>query len=190
MARPITTVLVVLVALMLCVPAFAQGTHKSKDQNEERTYVLVEFTGLDVTCTSLPSQKDVDNRVAELQRENADRAKANKAVVDEVKKLNTELAAKKRELAAAKEDAAKQEAQRAVDDVTAQIEGKKSEFKILTTWNAPKRFSKFAAAQKYIDEVYKEAQVAKERAAKKEQAEKDKAEKERAAKEKQASKND
>ena len=174
MSRKAVAALVLFAVTAFCVPALAQTTHSSKD-NSDRAYVLVEITGFDVNCSTFQAQVDVNARVAELRQLNAERAKENKVLLDEVKKMNTELAAKKREVSSAKEDDAKAEAQRAVDDLTAQIEQKKTEEKLLTRWNAPKYFSKRADADKYIEQVYKESEAAKERAAKKEAAEKAKA---------------
>ncbi len=116
-------------------------------------------------------QKEVNNRIAELQRDNAERLKGNKAITEEVNKLTGQLTAKKRELANAKDDAAKQEVQTAIDDLTSQIAAKKSEAKLMTTWLPPKYFGKRADADKFIEQVVKQAEAMKEKAEKKKEKE-------------------
>lgn len=144
--------------------SFAQTT-THKDENSERCYVIVERTGLEVNCTVLPSQQEVNNRIAQLQKDNSETAKANKPIEDEAKKLMGQLTAKKRELANAKEDA-KADLQKQVDDLTTQIAEKKAEIKLYVTWKPPVHFSKQADADKYIMQVTKQAEADKEKAAK------------------------
>lgn len=159
-------------ALAFAATASAQAPRRTATDDGERTYVIVEITGLDVNCSSLPSQTDVNSRIVELQKENGERMKANKAIDDEIKKLTSQMTVKKRELTAAKEDADKENLQKEIDDLKAQIDQKKMEIKPLTTWQAPKRFSKRDDADKYVEQVYKLSEAAKEKAAKKEEAKK------------------
>jgi hypothetical protein len=162
MKRQLLVSLVVLFGISTV--SFAQAT-RTRSEDSERCYVIVERTGFDVNCTVLPSQQEVNNRIAQLKKDNSDIAKANKPIEDEVKKLVGQLAAKKRALANAKEDA-KADLQKEVDDLTSQIAEKKAEIKPYVTWANPVHFSKQAEADKYIMQVTKQAEADKEKAAK------------------------
>ncbi len=163
MKRQLLVSLVVLFGI--CAVSFAQTKTTTHKEDSERCYVIVERTGLEVNCTVLPSQQEVNNRIAQLQKDNSETAKANKPIEEEVKKLTGQLAAKKRALASAK-DTDKEALQKEVDDLTSQISAKKAEIKLYVTWGKPVHFSKQADADKYIMQVTKQAEADKEKAAK------------------------
>lgn len=136
----------------------------------EHCYVLIEKTGLDVTCSVLAKMDEVNARLDTIRKDNVEREKGNKVVREEITKLTAKLSTKKQELAKIKDDEnAKTEAQKAVDDLNTQIKDKKGELKPLTTWAwPPNEFPKREDAAKFVDQVMKEAQKVKDKAAEKE----------------------
>ena len=170
MKRLLVTSFATLLFLSASSFIFAQGTHHgTTTSNTERSYVLVEHTGLEINCSLLPSQQEVNNRIKQLQQNNDEALKANKPLLEEIKKLTSQLTTKKHELANAKDEAAKADIQKQIDDLTSQIADKKSQLKPLVTWEIPpKLFSKRADADKYIEAKYKQAEDEKAKAAKKE----------------------
>ena len=149
-----------------CVPPAT--THHSGSGTSQQCWVLVEVTGPDATANVYAKTDDVKARQEQIGKDNAERAKENKAIDAEVSKLGGELSSKGAKLAASKDDAEKATLKGEIDALKAQIVSKKGEKKPLTRTLDPKQFSARADADKFIEQVYKDVQAAKDAADKKE----------------------
>jgi hypothetical protein len=79
-------------------------------------------------------------------------------------KLNGKLNAKKNALGAAKDQDEKDTIQKDIDQLTKDIADKKAQIREMTVAvKPPKQFPKRADADKYVEQVYKDAEAAKER---------------------------
>ncbi len=151
-----------LLAASLLAAGYTPPSHSSG--SSQHCYVLVEITGTDASANIYATQQDVKNRQEQVNADNMAKAKDNKVLDAEISKLSGQLATKAAKLAAAKDETAKADLQKEVDDLKAQIAQKKSEKKPYVRTLDPKQFSTRADADKYIEQVLKDAQAAKEKA--------------------------
>lgn len=117
-----------------------------------------------MTCGTFAKKEDADKRITEIVALNKELKKQNAPIEAEIAKLNAQLAAKKREQANAKDDAAKAAAAKEVDALNDQIAQKKEQLRLCIVPVGPTKFAQRDQAQKYIADQQAEAQKAREKA--------------------------
>ena len=167
MRRFAITVVVVVVATLVCAPCFAQRRSRLPRRDRgpsEACYVLVEKAGYEVTCKVYGTKDEVQQRGVVVGKQNRATRKANKALDAEIRALKNKIISKSAQLAKAKDAGAKAELQEEIAQLKTEVEEKKGEKKPFTRLIGPKRFNKLADANEYIEAVRRAAEKARAKA--------------------------
>jgi len=129
-------------------------------------YVIVEKEGLDLYVGLYATQEQARERLVLVRTENARRKRTNDAIESDVKELEKQIAAKKREIAEAekeKDAATKATLEREIEAIEASIvEKNKGRVRIVKV-NGPKTFRSRKSAEAYMEKLYTEADKAREK---------------------------
>ena len=133
-------------------------------------WVLTEQAGLDFTRTIYAKKDKAEERRAAIREANRGPVEANKPIEKEIRKLRLRWFTRKRQLADSEDDARKAELQKEIETFREEIAAKQAELQPVIKVYPPTKYSKKAAAERYIAAAQARADKAKAKAEAKKKA--------------------